>query len=129
MITTEKARYWFDNERETLIKEVKGQQEELGCGKIVVKTSYKKKTKKRSERIEIRVELTPDTEKDYEIIPYQRDVNANQDAISAFMTKYVTKPFNYLENTIGVEINFNKVFFQPEKLREVVEILDEIEEH
>ena len=27
---------------------------------------------------------------------------------------------------MGVEINFNKVFYKPEKLREVSEILDEI---
>ena len=73
------------------------------------------------------MELTPDTEKDYEIIPYHRDVNVNQEAISAFMAKYVTKPFEYLDNTIGVEINFNKVFYQVEKLRNVTEILSEIE--
>ena len=42
------------------------------------------------------------------------------------MTKYITKPFNYLENVVGVEINFNKVFYKPEKLRAVGEILGEI---
>jgi type I restriction enzyme M protein len=47
-------------------------------------------------------------------------------AIAAFMAKYITKPFEYLENVVGVEINFNKVFYQPEKLRDVTTILDEI---
>ena len=32
----------------------------------------------------------------------------------------------YLENVVGVEINFNKVFYKPEKLRSVEEILGEI---
>ncbi len=125
VITTEEARYWFDNELETLVKETRGRQEALGCGKIVVKAVYK--NKKQAERIEISVELTPDIEKDYEIIPFQRDERANQTAIAAFMVKYITKPFKYLENTIGVEINFNKVFYQPEKMRPVSEILEEIE--
>jgi type I restriction enzyme M protein len=42
------------------------------------------------------------------------------------MAKYITKPFEYLENVVGVEINFNKVFYQPEQLRDVEEILHEI---
>jgi type I restriction enzyme M protein len=42
------------------------------------------------------------------------------------MAKYITKPFEYLENVVGVEINFNEVFYQPEKLRSVEEILGEI---
>jgi type I restriction enzyme M protein len=43
------------------------------------------------------------------------------------MAKYVTKLFEYLENTVGVELNFNKVFYKPEQLREVATILGEIE--
>lgn len=43
------------------------------------------------------------------------------------MAKYVTKPFVYLENTIGVEINFNKVFYKPEKLRPLENILTDID--
>jgi type I restriction enzyme M protein len=47
--------------------------------------------------------------------------------IAAFMAKYITKPFEYLENVVGVELNFNKVFYQPEKLRDVGDILKEIQ--
>lgn len=72
------------------------------------------------------MELTPDYQKDYEIIPFHRDEAANQAEIEAFMAKYITKPFKYLENVVGVEINFNKVFYKPEKLRSVEEILEEI---
>jgi type I restriction enzyme M protein len=124
IITTEEARYWFDQEEETLVKEIKGKREKLGRGRIVVKAAYK--NKKQAERIEISVELTPDTEKDYEIVPYHRDEAQNKAAIEAFMAKYITKPFEYLENTVGVEINFNKVFYKPESLRDVSEVLDEI---
>ena len=42
------------------------------------------------------------------------------------MAKYVTKPFEYLDNTIGVEINFNKVFYKPEQLRNVIEITTDL---
>jgi type I restriction enzyme M protein len=125
-VTTQKALYWFDGECETLIKETLGEREALGCGKIVVKTALKKATRTQTERIEITVELTPDYQKDYEIIPFCRDAVENEAAIAAFMAKYITKPFEYLENVVGVEINFNKVFYKPEKLRSVEEILGEI---
>jgi type I restriction enzyme M protein len=126
VVTTDKAMYRFDADRETLIKEVIGKREELGCGKIVVKAALKKKSKTQPERIEITVELTPDYQKDYEIIPFHRDEVVNREAIAAFIAKYITKPFEYLENVVGVEINFNKVFYKPEKLRSVEEILEEI---
>lgn len=126
VVTTEQAQYSFDNDQETLIKEVLGKREALGCGKIVVKSAFKKKTKTKPESIVITVELMPDYQKDYEIIPYHRDPDENWAAIAAFMAKYITKPFEYLENVVGVEINFNKVFYQPEQLRSVEEILDEI---
>jgi len=126
LVTTEKAQYSFDADQETLIKEVLGQRETLGCGKIVVKSAFKKKTKTKPESIVITVELTPDYQKDYEIIPFHRDPDENQAAIEAFMAKYITKPFEYLDNVVGVEINFNKVFYKPEQLRSVQEILGEI---
>ena len=126
VITTEKALYRFDSDKETLIKEVLGKQEALGCGKFVIKAALKKATKSQGERIEITVELTPDYQKDYEIIPFHRDEVKNKAAITAFMAKYITKPFEYLENVVGVEINFNKVFYKPEKLRSVGDILGDI---
>lgn len=125
-VETGKAMYWFDTSKETLVEEAGGNQKELGCGKFVIKSAYKKATKKQPEQIEITCELIPDYQKDYEIIPFHRDEVANQKAIDDFMAKYVTKPFEYLENTVGVEINFNKVFYKPIKLRQVSSILDEI---
>ena len=127
IITTAKESYHFDNNRETLIKSTDGKVQALGCGKIVVKASFKKATSKVSERIEISVELTPDTQKDYEIIPFHKDDAQNQTAIAEFMAKYITKPFAYLDNVVGVEINFNKVFYKPETLRAVTDILSDIE--
>jgi type I restriction enzyme M protein len=126
VVMMDKAVYSFDCDRETIIKQSGTKREELGCGKIVVKAAFKKGTKTQAERIEIMVELTPDYQKDYEIIPFHRDEVANREAIAVFMAKYITKPFEYLENVVGVEINFNKVFYKPEKLRSVEEILGEI---
>ena len=127
VISTATAQYWYDAGQETLIKEVNGKKECLGCGKLVVKSAYKKASKKEPERIEISVELTPDYQKDYEIIPFHKDEAANQAEIADFMSKYITKPFSYLGNVVGVELNFNKIFYKPETLREVVDILAEID--
>jgi len=125
-IITKKSSYSYDTDKETLIKTENGNRQELGCGKIVVKAALKKASKTQSERIEITVELTPDYQKDYEIIPFHKDEDENRQSIEAFMVKYITKPFAYLENVVGVEINFNKVFYKPEKLRPVGDILVEI---
>ena len=98
----------------------------MGCGKIVIKTAYKKSTKTKAEHIAITMELAADLQKDYEIIPFHRNEAANRQAIEAFMAKYISKPFAYLDNVVGVEINFNKVFYKPEKLRPVAEILTDL---
>lgn len=124
-ITTEEATYWYDSDRETIIED-DGEQTALGCGQIVVKASFKKATKTKKEHIAITVELTKDLEKDYEIIPFNPDEVTNQQNIADFMAKYVTRPFEYLDNVIGVELNFNKIFYQPEKLRSVEKISKDI---
>jgi type I restriction enzyme M protein len=126
-VYTDKAVYWYDADKDTLIEEIKGKQKELGCGKIVLKSSFKKATTKQEAYIEITAELTPDYQKDYEIIAYSPNEVENQKWIDAFMAKYITKPFRYLENIIGVEINFNKVFYTPEKLREVTNITADLD--
>lgn len=127
-VVTKKATYWYDEDKETIIEETGGKQTELGCGKIVIKAAYKKPTKTKGACIAISVELTKDLQKDYEIIPYSQDETENQQWIADFMAKYVTKPFEYLDNVIGVEINFNKVFYYSEKLREVSEISSDMED-
>lgn len=128
VVTTTEAKYWFDTEQETLIEEVNGKSERLGCGKVVVKAVLKKASKTQSERIEISVELMPDYLRDYEIIPFYKNEVDNRRAIETFMTKYIIKPFVYLENVVGVEVNFNKVFYKPARIRKVADVIDEISE-
>lgn len=126
-VVTKNATYWYDDDKEAIIEEIGGKQTELGCGKIVIKAAYKKATKSKMAYIAITVELTKDLQKDYEIIPYSPDDAENQQWIADFMDKYVAKPFEYLENVVGVEINFNKVFYKPEKLRELSIIINDLE--
>ena len=126
-VISEKATYWYDADRETIIEEAKGKQKMLGCGKIVIKANLKKIVKSKKALITISVELTPDYQKDYEIIPYSPNPEENKQRIADFMAKYITKPFEYLDNVVGAEINFNKVFYKPEQLREVPEIVGDLE--
>lgn len=126
-VITAKETYWFDADKEAIIEESKGKQKALGCGKIVIKATLKKATKTKPAFIEITTELTPDYQKDYEIIPYSPRLDVNLQNIADFMAKYITKPFEYLDNVIGVEINFNKVFYKPEELREVKRIVVDLQ--
>ena len=150
-VTTAEATYHYDSDKETVVKTLISENKtvsmvnekmpqyktsaiispttinELGCGKIVIKSSYKKASKTKPEMIEISVDLMPDYQKDYEIIPYNPDPLKNQRQIDDFMEKYVSKPYVYLDNTIGVEINFNKVFYKPEILRPITLIMSELD--
>lgn len=120
-VFTKDTSYYYDADKDTLIEQTKKEKTELGCGKIVIKASLKKDSKtKQAKSISITAELTKDLQKDYEIIPYSPDEATNQKHIADFMAKYVFKPFEYLDNVIGVEINFNKVFYTPVKLEEVL---------
>lgn len=121
--------FTYDNQRETItVKDIKQKETFLGNGKIVIKATYKKASKTKAQHIIVTAELTKDLQKDYEIIPFHPDEEQNKQNIADFMAKYITKPFEYLDNTIGVEINFNKVFYKPEELRDVVEIMADLME-
>ncbi len=127
-VFTKETSYYYDADKNTIIEQTKKDKAELGCGKIVIKASLKKDSKtKQPKSIIITAELTQDLQKDYEIIPYSPDEATNQKNIADFMAKYVTKPFVYIDNVIGVEINFNKVFYTPEKLREVTTIINDLD--
>ena len=127
-VFTKDTNYYYDVDKETIIEQTKKEKVELGCGKIVIKASLKKDSKtKKPKSISITAELTQDLQKDYEIIPYNPLEVPNQKNIANFMAKYVFKPFEYLDNVIGVEVNFNKVFYRPEMLREVTTITTDLD--
>lgn len=75
---------------------------------------------------ELKVTLAPVGTKDTEIIPYNPDPEANHQGIIDFLMKYITKPFTLGNNTVGVEVNFNKEFYVPETIEPVDTILAEI---
>ena len=43
------------------------------------------------------------------------------------MDKYIFKPYVLGKNIVGVELNFNKEFYVPQKMESVDSILDELE--
>lgn len=98
-----------------------GSVRDLGCGMFSFKASTGKKNSVH------KVSIVPYTTSDYEIIPHHMDEAANKREIDAFMQKYVFKPFTLGNNTVGVEINFNKEFYVPEKMDKAEDILKEIE--
>jgi len=125
-VVTKKATYWYDKDKETIIEEVKGEQTELGCGKIVIKSTFKKATKTKEASIVITVELSKDLQKDNEIIPYSPDETINQKTIADFMAKFITRPFEYIDNVVGLEINFNKIFKPSKKAPDSFQTISEL---
>ena len=72
--------------------------------------------------------LVVDIYKDTEIISFNPDSEQNSKDILAFMNRYIFKPYSLLDNTVGVEVNFNKEFYVPETVESVDSILAEIAE-
>lgn len=79
---------------------------------------YNKKTKTAN----LEVLIKADIEKDAETIPYSPSEKENELNIKEFIRQWVSRESKLLDNTIGTEINFNKVFYKPEKLRSKEEI-------
>lgn len=126
-IYTDDGVYSYDTDKETIVKKNNNTITELGNGKILIKATYKKATKTKNATIQITAVLTKDTVKDYEIIPYHPVEAENQKQIADFMAKYITRPFEYSDNVIGVEINFNKIFYVPEQLTPIADLQAELE--
>ena len=91
-------------------------------GKIVTSLNYSQKTKKYS----VSAKVENKKYKDTEIIPFHPEERDNDEAINTFLSKYIIKPLIRLDNTVGVEVNFNKEFYVPETVEPVDTILAEI---
>ena len=79
-----------------------------------------------SSKKSLKVDIVTRTTNDYEIIPHHFDIVENKKEIDAFMKKYIFKPFVLGANTVGVELNFNKEFYVPEKIDKVEDVMAEI---
>ena len=112
--------YSYDQEQETIICENKDGRKTMGCGKFKFDLSTSKGKKS------LKVELIPRTTADYEIIPHHFDEHENQREIDAFMQKYVFKPYVLGKNVVGVELNYNKEFYVPDKKYDIIAITKEI---
>ena len=115
--------YVFVKGKNVIYKTDASKPENLGCGVMGLKIG---RISSRTGLATVKVIISPITYKDYEIIPHHFDEEANNDEIAAFMDKYIYKPFEYVNNTVGVEINFNKEFYVPEKLEKTEDILRDI---
>lgn len=127
--------YWYNKELRTIIrKDKEGKEEAKGQGAFVFKMSVSKKTGNGN----ITLQIQPVYQKDYEIIPYVYDSrerfsygvgepDANEMAINRFLDEYIFKPYYKRENTLGVELNFNKEFYVAEKIDSLDTITSEIE--
>lgn len=120
-LKVEEGEYRFDEDRNTLIRVADDQV--VGCGKFSYKT---KKDRKTGTSVTITY-IEPSYINDYEIIPHHFDEAANAAEILRFMDKYIFKPYVLGKNIVGVELNFNKEFYVPEKMESVDSILDELE--
>lgn len=119
-VKVSEGEYRFDEDRNTMVRTSDG--EAVGCGKFTIKPRKDRK----SGQIVTDTYIEPVYLNDYEIIPHHFNQYENQREIDAFMQKYVFKPYTLGDNTIGVELNFNKEFYVPEEIESVEDVMAEI---
>ena len=119
-VKVNEGEYRFDENRNTILRTSDG--EAVGCGKFATKQRKDRKTG----QIITETFIEPVYINDYEIIPHHFDQDENQREIDAFMQKYVFKPYKLGDNTVGVELNFNKEFYVPEEIESVEDVMEEI---
>lgn len=125
IVSTPKYFYWADDTNGVIMRAsvATGVHEMLGVGSITVAYSRTRGGNKTCS-----VKIADSTQKDFEIVPYHPDPEQNSKDILAFMQRYISKPYRLLDNTVGVEVNFNKEFHVPETVESVDAILAEIAE-
>lgn len=117
--------YSYDKVRRSIVYvDADGATKDLGNGKFTFKASNSAKTKQTS----VFVSIEPVYVNDYEIIPYSSNVCKNEQLIDEFLSRYIFKPHYKKDNTVGVELNFNKEFYVPEEIGSVEDILAELKE-
>ena len=123
VVTTAHQIYWIDRPNGTILRTTieTGEREQLGNG--VMSVQY---TRTRGGDPKCTVKFSDATSKDTEVIPYNPDPVQNDQAIADFLARYISKPYRLLDNTVGVEVNFNKEFYVPETVESVDTILAEI---
>lgn len=123
IVSTTDYFYWENKEQGTVMRTsiATGKHENLGCGYINMTYGRTRSGDKTCTAKFIDV-----TNKDTEIIPYNPDEEQNNADILAFMQRYISMPYQLLDNTVGVEVNFNKEFYVPETVEPVDSILAEI---
>lgn len=119
-VKVSEGEYRFDEDRNTMVRISDG--EAVGCGKFTIKPRKDRKIG----QIVTDTFIEPVYINDYEIIPHHFNQYENQREIDAFMQKYVFKPYTLGDNTIGVELNFNKEFYVPEEIESVEDVMAEI---
>ncbi|MPM20292.1 hypothetical protein SDC9_66721 [bioreactor metagenome] len=113
--------YWIDGEGAVVGRGAVGiQPTKYGVGTFNIKTAKSKGL------TDVIIEIVPVFTNDYEIIPYSPNEEENEKQIADFMARYITKPFEYRENAVGVELNFNKEFYVPETVESTDIIIDEL---
>lgn len=128
-ISTKDGQYFFDEEKESIAFKSFDDNKEafLGNGILSIKAKYTKGTKKKEESFELVFDISPKVENDYEITPFSFDDNENEQLIDDFLGEWVENQYEKLDNSVGVEINFSKVFYKPEINKSIEQIQRDIQ--
>ena len=121
-VYTKSESFFYVSDLHTIVKQTTDKHMQMGNGQIVVRPRWSARTHKLS----LSAVLLPLFYDDYEFTPYSHHQPTNAQLIQSHLAKNVPSPFKLCESRVGVEINFNTFFHQPESLRSVDDIMADV---
>lgn len=108
------------------VSKTSGEKSLLGNGILMIKAKYTKGTKKKEESFDLIYDISPRVETDYEITPFDFDINKNEQEIDSFIDEWVENKAEKVSCEVGVDINFSKLFYSLDISNTLAEISSKI---
>lgn len=99
---------------------------ELGRAALNVTVKTKVNKKSGEERLVLTLSFGPDTEKDTETTPYSQNAQQNANLQAEFLGRWVKDPYVKLNESVGCEVNFNRLFPKTAERKSVAQINAEL---
>ena len=103
---------------------------DMGRASLTVNARVRKARKDDGFQLVLEIRFSQDTERDTEITPYSSDASQNKAFTEAFLGRWVCDEHTILGQTVGCEVNFNRLFpatSQRKTLKDIQQAIAELD--
>ena len=107
-----------------------GSMSDMGRASLTVNARVRKARKDDGFQLVLEIRFSQDTERDTEITPYSSEESQNKAFTEAFLGRWVHDDYTILGQTVGCEVNFNRLFpatSQRKTLKDIQQAIAELD--